>query len=155
MIAAKEESRNLLNKRNDLLAKAAKIKVEVEEAAKQRNAINEEVQNLKRRIDDIAKAELNIKSKIEEKKKELEEAKSKLTGKEEYLNRKIKDLEWRLITGGVSADEESEIVSSIAELHHKLAAYERVKKIDEELRKLKKEASDIKRELIKLLEEKK
>ncbi|MGQ9515106.1 MAG: hypothetical protein ACUVTL_08700 [Thermoproteota archaeon] len=152
MATSKEEFRRLLDKKEDLLEKAAKIKVEADAALDQRDTINKEVQNLKKRIDDVVKEESNIKSEIEKKEKELEEAKSKLKGNEYELDRKMRDLEWRLITGGVSAEEEAEIVSSIAGLHQKLAAYERVKRIDVELKKLKKRSTEVKAELIKLLE---
>ncbi|MBO3803627.1 MAG: hypothetical protein JTT11_07145 [Candidatus Brockarchaeota archaeon] len=152
--AAKEEYEAIKGKRRKLLEKAASMKADAEAAAEKRDAANKEVRDLGEKIGGLLKAKSETEAEIERKAKELREARTKLPGGEEYLKRKLRELEWKLITAGVPFEEEAEIVSSIAELHRKLAPYEKAKGIVGELGKLKERHSELKIELGKLLEEK-
>jgi uncharacterized coiled-coil DUF342 family protein len=154
LAAAKDEIRNMMDKKGGLLDKAAKMKAEMEAVVSQRDSVNKQIQELKEKISSLMKAKSEARTEIEEKKKELREAKSKLEGSEEYLNRKLRELEWRLVTTGVSVEEESAIVSSIAELHRRLAPHEKTKRISEELGAMRERTSKLNDELVKLLEEK-
>ena len=150
----KEESNDLVRKKRELLDRAAKMKEGVDRAALERDMVNGKVQELKGRIDEMMSEVSAIRTKIEEKGSKLDGLRAKLTGDEKELSRQLSALEWKLVTAGASAKEESAIVISIAELRRKLAPYEGAEKIAQELRVMRAEAGKLRRELGSVLEEK-
>jgi len=150
----KEESNDLVRKKRELLDRAAKMKEDVDRAALERDVVNGKVQELKGRIDEIMSRVSGIRTKIEEKGSKLDGLRAKLTGDEKEMSRQLSALEWKLVTAGASAKEESAIVTSIAELRRKLAPYEGANKIAQEMRAMRAQAGKLRGELGGMLEEK-
>lgn len=150
----KEESNDLVRQKRELLEKAAKMKEEVDKAAMERDRVNGKVQELKNRIDGIMDEVSSMRAKIEEKGSRLDGLRSKLMGDERQLNKQLGDLEWKLVTAGSSAKEESAIVTAIAELRRKLAPFEGANKIAQEMRAMRAKTGKLKGELGGILEEK-
>lgn len=150
----KEESKDLVRKMRELLDRAAKMKEGVDKAALERDRVNGKVQELKGRIDRIMGEVSGIGSRIEEKGSKLDGLRAKLAGDERQLSKQLSALEWKLVTAGASAKEESAIVTSIAELRRKLAPYEGANKIAMEMRAMRAQAGKLRGELGGMLEEK-
>jgi len=150
----KEESNDLVKRKRELLERAAKMREEVDRAALERDSVNDKVQELKSRIDRIMGEMSGLKAKIEEKGGKLDGLRAKLAGDERKLSKQLGALEWKLVTSGSSAKEESAIVESIAELRRKLAPYEGANKIALEMRAMRAQAGALRGELGGILEEK-
>jgi len=150
----KEESNDLVKKKRALLERAARMKGEVDGAALERDRANGKVQELKGRIDRIMGEVSGLKAKIEEKGGKLDGLRAKLAGDERQLNKQLDALEWKLVTAGSSAKEESAIVESIAELRRKLAPYEGANKVALEMRAMRAQAGALRGELGAILGEK-
>lgn len=150
----KEESNDLIRKKRELLERAAKMREAVDGAALERDRVNEKVQEVKGRIDHVMGEISGIRAKIEENGIKLDGLRAKLAGDERQLSRKLGDLEWKLVTAGASAKEESAIVASIAELRRRLAPYEGANNIALEMRAMRAQAGELREELRGILEEK-
>jgi uncharacterized coiled-coil DUF342 family protein len=151
---SKKENLELIHRKRTLLEKAARMREEVDKAARERDSTNQKVQDLKAKIDGIMNEVSELRTKAEEKDLELNGLRAKLTGDEGQMSKKLKELEWELITAGASAKEESAIVTSIAELKRKLVSYECANKAAKELRAIRGQAIKLKDDLRCLLEEK-
>lgn len=150
----KGERADLVEKKRELLDRAAKMRADVDGAAQERDLANDKVQELKRRIDGMMEEVSSMRSKVEERSGMLNGLRGKLMGDERQLSKRLSDLEWKLVTEGASAKEESEIVASIAELKRELVPYEGAKNLAQEVRAMREKAVKLRGELRGLLEEK-
>jgi len=151
---AKEELKELVEKKRQLFDQAAELKKDMLTVSETRKEAVAKVREVKAKIDEAMSRLEEIKLRMQEYNSKIESVQSKHRVSPEALEGRINELEWRLMTEGLSAEEEAAIVETIKNLQQRLIPLREVKELRGELALLREEASKERMRIHNLIQEK-
>ena len=143
-----QEERNKLNteatkwakKRDTIHEKTRNLRKEADAIKEKRDALNEkvrELKNLRLQITARRKEKLDKMSELKEKIRALDEKRPE--GNLRQVEEEIKDIDWKIQTSSLPVKEEQELVNRVRQLESQLVVQKQIRKVKDELFKLRAE----------------
>jgi uncharacterized coiled-coil DUF342 family protein len=129
-----EECRKWVEKRNSYNTETRRIREEAFSYKDRRDALNKAVQELKGKREQAKTELLGKRKELDSAKEKMHILSSKLSLKESFARRRVRELEWHIQTSSLSLVEEKKNIAEVKELEMELALHG-------EMRKLKRAAS--------------